>query len=151
MNCRNRGASLLFAVAVLGVHFRDLSLEPGAWALMLAQLVVSLHVAFLCPRCARDPLAAVIQSMLLDKLCFGLRAAALGFPLWIACMLIICGCIKLTAFRAGKGRSAGAGRRAHSGWRFNPDTSLLVSALSMACLTACLLRLAGGAHSRTVV
>ena len=41
--------------------------------------------------------------MLLDKLCFGLRAAALGFPLRIAYMQIICGCIKLTAFRAGKG------------------------------------------------
>ena len=159
MNYRNRSASWLFVVAVFGVHFRDVGLGTVAWALMLAQFVVYPHVVYLRARRAKDPLAAEIQNMLLDNFCFGLWAAALGFPLWIAYMLIICGCINVTAFRAGKGAvqalaAAALGAAltvAVTGWRFTPDTSLQVSALSMGCLTAYLVLFARGAHTRTVV
>jgi diguanylate cyclase (GGDEF)-like protein len=159
MNHRNRSASWLIVVAVLSVHFLEQGYGQWAWGLMVLQFLVYPHAVYLRARHAKDPLAAEIQNMLLDNFCFGLWAAALGFPLWIVYTLIICGCINMTAFRALKGAlqalacvAAGAALVvAVDGWRFTPDTSLRVSALSMLCLSNYLVLFARGAHTRTVV
>ncbi|ART55780.1 diguanylate cyclase [Acidovorax carolinensis] len=158
MNHRNRSASWLIFVAVLSLHFLEHGYGPWTWGLMLLQFLVYPHAVYLRARHARDPLAAEIQNMLLDSFFFGLWAAALGFPLWIVYTLVICGCINMTAFRALKGvlqalACAAAGAVlvvAVDGWRFSPDTSLRVSALSMLCLSVYLVLFARDAHTRTV-
>lgn len=159
MNHRNRSASWLIVAAVLAVHFLEQGYGAWAWWLMVLQFLVYPHIVYLRARYAKDPLAAEIQNMLLDNFCFGLWAAALGFPLWIAYTLVICGCINMTAFRALKGGlqalaavALGAALVvAVAGWRFTPGTSLSVSALSMLCLSVYLVLFARGAHTRTVV
>ena len=159
MNHRNRSVSWLIFVAVLGVHFLERGDGPWAWGLMLLQFLVYPHVVYLRARYAKDPLAAEIQNLLLDNFCFGLWAAALGFPLWIVFTLVICGCINMTAFRALKGVvqalaavTAGAALVvALDGWRFTPDTSLRVSLMSMLCLSVYMVLFARDAHHRTAV
>ena len=103
MNYRNRSVSWLVFVAVLSVHFLEHGHGPWAWWLMVLQFLVYPHVVYLRARRARDSLTAEIHNLLLDNFCFGLWAAALGFPLWIVFTLVICGCINMTAFRALKG------------------------------------------------
>ena len=125
---------------------------------MVLQFLVYPHVVYLRARRARDSLTAEIHNLLLDNFCFGLWAAALGFPLWIVFTLVICGCINMTAFRALKGvlqalAAAAAGATlmvALDGWRFTPETSLRVSLMSMLCLSAYLVLFARDAHTRTV-
>ncbi|MBU4425077.1 MAG: diguanylate cyclase [Gammaproteobacteria bacterium] len=158
MNHRNRSVSWLIFVVVLSVHFLEHGYGPWAWGLMVLQFLVYPHAVYLRARHARDPLAAEIQNLLLDNFCFGLWSAALGFPLWICYALVICGCINMTAFRALKGMlqalaCAAAGAVlvvAVDGWRFTPDTSLRVSALSILCLSSYLVLFARDANSRTV-
>lgn len=158
MNHRNRSVSWLIFVLVLSVHFLEQGYGPWAWWLMVLQFLVYPHAVYLRARRAKDPLAAEIQNLLLDNFCFGLWAAALGFPLWIVYALVICGCINMTAFRALKGVlqalvSVVAGALlvvAVNGWRFSPDTSLRVSALSMLCLSVYLILFARDAHTRTM-
>lgn len=158
MNYRNRSVSWLIFVAVLSVHFLERGHGPWAWWLMVLQFLVYPHVVYLRARRARDSLTAEIHNLLLDNFCFGLWAAALGFPLWIVFTLVICGCINMTAFRALKGvlqalAAAAAGATlmvALDGWRFTPETSLRVSLMSMLCLSAYLVLFARDAHTRTV-
>lgn len=158
MNYRNRSVSWLIFVAVLSVHFLEHGHGPWAWWLMVLQFLVYPHVVYLRARHARDSLTAEIHNLLLDNFCFGLWAAALGFPLWIVFTLVICGCINMTAFRALKGvlqalAAAAAGATlmvALDGWRFTPETSLRVSLMSMLCLSAYLVLFARDAHTRTV-
>lgn len=158
MNYRNRCVSWLIFVAVLSVHFLERGHGPWAWWLMVLQFLVYPHVVYLRARHARDSLTAEIHNLLLDNFCFGLWAAALGFPLWIVFTLVICGCINMTAFRALKGvlqalAAAAAGATlmvALDGWRFTPETSLRVSLMSMLCLSAYLVLFARDAHTRTV-
>ncbi|SDZ80703.1 diguanylate cyclase (GGDEF) domain-containing protein [Acidovorax soli] len=158
MNHRNRSASWLIFAVVLAAHFLEHGHGAWTWWLMVLQFLVYPHVVYLRARHAEDPLAAEIQNLLLDNFCFGLWAAALGFPLWIAYTLVICGGINLTAFRALKGLlqalvavAAGAALMvAVAGWRFTPDTSLRVSAMSMLCLSIYLVLFARDAHTRTV-
>ncbi|HQS63693.1 MAG TPA: MASE2 domain-containing protein, partial [Acidovorax defluvii] len=158
MNYRNRSVSWLIFVAVLSVHFLERGHGPWAWWLMVLQFLVYPHVVYLRARHARDSLTAEIHNLLLDNFCFGLWAAALGFPLWIVFTLVICGCINMTAFRALKGvlqalAAAAAGATlmvALDGWRFTPETSLRVSLMSMLCLSAYLVLFARDAHTRTV-
>ena len=158
MNYRNRCVSWLIFVAVLSVHFLERGHGPWAWWLMVLQFLVYPHVVYLRARRARDSLTAEIHNLLLDNFCFGLWAAALGFPLWIVFTLVICGCINMTAFRALKGglqalAAAAAGATlmvALDGWRFTPETSLRVSLMSMLCLSAYLVLFARDAHTRTV-
>lgn len=158
MNYRNRSVSWLVFVAVLSVHFLERGHGPWAWWLMVLQFLVYPHVVYLRARRARDSLTAEIHNLLLDNFCFGLWAAALGFPLWIVFTLVICGCINMTAFRALKGvlqalAAAAAGATlmvALDGWRFTPETSLRVSLMSMLCLSAYLVLFARDAHTRTV-
>jgi len=159
MNYRNRAGSWLIAFVVLAVHFGEHGYGLWFWLFMGLQFLIYPHVVYLRARRARDPLTAEIQNLLLDNFCFGVWAAALGFPMWITYTLVICGCINMVAFSALKGvlqalGAFGAGALlvlSVTGWRFTPDTSLLVSVMSMASLSVYLILFARGAHSRTVV
>lgn len=159
MNYRNRSSSWLMGFAILAVYFWEHAYGLGAWLLMALQFLVYPHAVYWRARHAKDPLVAEIHNLLLDNFCFGLWTAALGFPLWIVYTLVICGCINLAAFRAFKGvvqalaaMLAGVALVvAVAGLRFAPETSLLVSAMSMGCLSIYLMLFARGAHARTVM
>lgn len=158
MNHRNRSVSWLMVFAIMCTHFREQALALPYWVAMAAQFLVYPHLVFLWARRAADPLAAEIWNMRLDALCFGVWGALLGFPLWICFPLLLCGCMNIAAFAAGRGvaqalAASAAGAllvEALGGARpFLPDTSLLVSALSMAALSIYLMLFALGAHHRT--
>ena len=158
MNHRNRTGSWLTAFVVLAIHFGEHGYGRWFWLFMSLQFLVYPHLVYWRARRAKAPLAAEIQNLLLDNFCFGVWAAVLGFPLWITYTLVICGCINLVAFSAFKGVLQALGAfvagvllvLAVGGVRFTPDTSLLVSVLSMLCLSAYLILFARGAYSRTV-
>jgi diguanylate cyclase (GGDEF)-like protein len=158
MNYKNRTGSWLIAFAVLATHFGEHAYGLWAWLFMGLQFLVYPHLVYLRARHARDPLAAELQNMLLDNFCFGVWTAVLGFPLWISYALFIGGCINMMAFSGAKGvlqalAAIGAGAVlaiAIGGARFDPDTSLLVSVMSMACLSIYLILFARSAHTRTV-
>lgn len=158
MNYRNRAGSWLAAFVVLAVHFGEHAYGLWLWLFMGLQFLVYPHVVFWRARHAKDPLAAEIQNLLFDNFCFGVWAAVLGFPLWITFTLFICGCINMVAFSAFKGVLQALGAFvagvllvfAVGGWRLTLDTSLLVSALSMASLSGYLILFAYDAHRRTV-
>lgn len=159
MNYRNRTGSWLTAFVVLAIHFVEHGYGLWAWLFMSLQFLLYPHLAYWRARCAKAPLAAEIQNLWVDNVFFGMWAAVLGFPLWIAFTLAICGCINMVAFNALKGVLQALGAfaagallaMAVGGARFAPDTSLLVSALSMLSLSAYLISFARGAHVRTVV
>lgn len=159
MNYRNRTGSWLTAFVVLAIHFGEHAYGLWFWLFMGLQFLVYPHMVYLRARYASDPLAAEIQNLLLDNFCFGVWAAVLGFPLWITYTLVICGCINMVAFSAIKGVLKALGAVAAGallvfavgGVRFEPDTSLLVSVLSIMSLSGYLIMFARGAHSRTVV
>jgi len=158
MNHRNRTASWWIVFAIFALHFRARGDGPVAWALMSLQFLVYPHVVYVVAKYARHPFAAEINNLRLDACCFGLWAAWLGFPLWISYLLLVCGCINLAAFRGLRGALeavalsvlGAAVSVALFGLRFEPGTTMPVTALSMACLTGYLLMFARGAYTRAV-
>ncbi|WP_375213780.1 diguanylate cyclase [Aquabacterium sp.] len=160
MNHRNRAGSWAMAFVVLATHAWEHGHGWLTWGLLGLQLLVYPHVVYWRARRASRQMEAEIQNLLLDNFCFGLWMAALGFPLWIAFMLFICGGMNMAAFRAGKGLLQGVGAAllgcalvwaVRGGVLFLPDTSLPVSLMSMAALAIYLVMFAKGAHTRTVV
>jgi diguanylate cyclase (GGDEF)-like protein len=158
MNHRNRTASWWIVFAIFALHFRATGQETLAWVLMSLQFLVYPHVVYAVARISRDPMGAELNNLRLDDFCFGLWAGWLGFPLWIAYLLVICGCINLAAFRGFRGALEAAALSALGaivsvacfGLRFVPDTTMPVTALSMACLTIYLLLFARGAYTRAI-
>lgn len=161
MNYRNRAGSWLMAFGILALYFQEQGYGLWHWGFMSLQFLVYPHLVYLRARNAPDPLAAEIWNLRLDSLCFGIWTAVLGAPLWICFTLIICGCINLAAFAAGRGvlqalgavvvgavltLTLGGGAAA-----FLPETSLAVSLLCMAALAIYLILFAQDAHMRTVV
>lgn len=158
MNYRNRTASWVMVFGVMGSHFAGQSYGSMAWVLLALQFLVYPHLVYLRTRFGKDPLAAELNNMRLDALAFGAWIGALGFPLWLSFMLGISVCINLGAFRGAKGLLQATGLLVAgalvtmpvAGWHFQPDTSLLTSALTIFCLSSYLLMFAFGAHQRTV-
>jgi len=158
MNHRNRTASWWIVFAILALHFHARGQGAVAWVLMSLQFLVYPHVVYFVARYARDPLKVEINNLRLDDWCFGLWVAWLGFPLWVSYLLVICGCINLAAFRGFRGALEAAALSALGaaisvalfGLRFEPDTTMPVTALSMTCLTVYLLLFARGAYTRAV-
>ena len=159
MNHRNRAWSWVIVFATLAVHFWGQGHSLLIWGLLALQFLVYPHVVFLRARHARHPLTAEIHNLLLDNFCFGVWMAALGFPLWCAFTLFICGSINMAAFRGRNGLLMALGaalagcllvRALRGQWLFLPDTSLLVSFMNMGGLAAYLLMFASSTNSRTV-
>jgi len=158
MNHRNRTASWWIVFAILALHFHARGQGAVAWTLMSFQFLIYPHVVYFVARYARDPFSAELNNLRLDDWCFGLWAAWLGFPLWVSYLLVICGCINLAAFRGFRGALEAVALSALGaalsvavfGLRFEPDTTMPVTALSMACLTVYLLLFARGAYTRAV-
>jgi len=160
MNYQNRAGSWVLAFAVLGVHFWEHGYGAWLWFLMGLQFLVYPHLVFLRARHAREQLKTEVQNLVLDSFCFGVWSAVLGFPLWICFTLQVCGCMNLIAFNAAKGVLQSVAAYVlgvllvlalGGGGGFAPDTSLLVSAMSIVSLATYLALFARGAHNRTVV
>lgn len=158
MNHRNRTASWWIVFLILALQFHATGRDTTAWVLMSLQFLVYPHVVYLVARHARAPLETEINNLRLDDFCFGLWTAWLGFPLWITYLLVICGGINLAAFRGFRGALeavalSAAGAAVSVAWfglKFEPDTTMPVTALSMACLTVYLLLFARGAYFRAL-
>lgn len=160
MNYRNRAGSWLMAFSILALYFQEQGYGLWHWGFMSLQFLVYPHLVYLRARRAADPLAAEIWNLRLDSFCFGIWTAVLGGPLWICFTLIICGCINLAAFAAGRGvlQALGAAMGGAlltlalggAASAFKPGTSMPVSLLCMAALAVYLILFAQDAHQRTV-
>lgn len=160
MNYRNRAGSWLMAFSILALYFQEQGYGLWHWGFMSLQFLVYPHLVYLRARRAADPLAAEIWNLRLDSFCFGIWTAVLGGPLWICFTLIICGCINLAAFAAGRGvlQALGAAMGGAlltlalggAASAFKPETSMPVSLLCMAALAVYLILFAQDAHQRTV-
>lgn len=158
MNHRNR--SLCFAVLfiALGSHMASQGHGPLGWTLLAVQFLVYPHLLFLRARRAPHAGRAELNNMVLDTLAFGAWAAALGFPLWIAFILFVGATVNLGVFRGPRGvllamamllLGALVGVML-SGFRLEPATSPLTTALSIACMLLYLLVVAQGAYVRAL-
>lgn len=158
MNYRNRTGFGLLGFCVLSVHLTRQHYGPLAWGLLVLMFLLYPHGVYWRAKRASQPLPAEINNLLIDNLMFGGWIAMLGFPLWISYLLGIVGAINLAAFRGMRGLPQALGALAAGaligvaigGLRFQPETDLLTSLLSMASLTFYLLMFAYGAHTRTL-
>ena len=158
MNHRNRTGSFALAFLTIGVHLHDVGAGAFAWVLLVLQFLVYPHLIYLRAHHAADPKRAELRNLLLDCMLLAAWAAALGFPWWIAVMLLVSTSISHTAFHGWRGlpRSLGAIGVgvvigvALTGWHPQPATSVAATMLSITCMTAYLLVVADGAYARAL-
>lgn len=158
MNHINRSWSWALLGLLVGLHLWPTGPVGWVWWVLFAQFVLYPQLAYLLARRARDALAAEVRNMLFDAFILGVWSAGMGFPLWIAFLFGVGPCINLVAFQGGQGVlkalvAHGLGMVLAGGvlgWRFEPHTSLLVTLLSMASLSAYLVVFGLSAQTRAV-
>jgi diguanylate cyclase (GGDEF)-like protein len=109
-------------------------------------------------RRAAQPRDAETLNMFADCLVFGVWAALLGFPLWIAFILFTGATVNLTAFRGPRGTFEAAALwllgalpvAGLDGWRVELETSAAVTVLSMVSVMYYLYVVGLGAHTRAM-
>ncbi len=158
MNHRNRTISWALLCLLVALHLAPQA--PATWVgvALALQFLVYPHAVYWRARHATHPLAAELNHMRLDAFVLGAWSAALGFPLWIAFLFAIGPAINLAAFEGAKGVAKAAGLHVlgvllvlpFTGLRFAPDTSLVVSLLSIVCLSFYLVLYGLSAYRRTV-
>lgn len=142
MNWKNR--SLCFVLLGLTVisHLQTAQISAWVWAVWGLQFFLYPHLLYWHGYTAAQPRKAEVRNMLLDAVCFGAWAAALGFPLWLSFAMFAGASINLLAFGSWRGWTKAILAMAIGAitvmvllpWSFQPDTSLLTSSLSMLTL-----------------
>jgi PAS domain S-box-containing protein len=130
-----RSAAFAWCLLTIGLHLWPRS--PGAivWSLLIAQFVIYPQFVYWRAVHSAHPNRAERDNLLLDSALLGAWSAYLGFPLWIAFMVIAAATLNAVINRGGIGvalslacSSLGAVIGvALSGWRFTPETSTLVT------------------------
>lgn len=103
MNRRNRSLCALLLLATVGAHFIDRQAGLLAWVLAGAQFLLYPQLLYLVAARAAHPRQAEIRNLLLDGVCFGTWAAALGFPVWITFIFLVTVTVNLTVFLGRRG------------------------------------------------
>lgn len=158
MNHRNRSALFAFMFFTLGSHMVDLGVGWVEWGLWGFQCFLYPHVIYWRAKHASVPGKAEMQNMLIDTAAFGLWTAALGFPLWIAFLLLASATVNLTVFQGLRGTVAAIGTLSMSaacahllfGQPVVLDTALRTTVLCMVGLMLYLIVVANGAWARSL-
>jgi PAS domain S-box-containing protein len=110
-----------------------------AWALLALQFLVYPHFMYLRARLSPQPNRAERDNLFLDSVLLGVWAAALGFPLWISYNIVGAALLNAVINRGATGMLLAALCSLAGvvlwgligGFRFEPDTSGLVTALCL--------------------
>jgi len=153
-----RSLSYLCVLILLAIHLREQDPSWLAWLLLAAHFLLYPHLVYLRARLAGNPKQAEIQNLSLDSFFFGLWAAWLGFPFFIAFSLFISIAVNSAIFRGVDGILWALGLFAAGallggtlgGWQLRPDESPLVMLLFALGLSVYLLSIGVLAHRRTL-
>ena len=155
---RVRTAGSVIALLIVGSHLLGQPASPLAWTLLVLHFLIYPHLVHARAKRAAEPLRAGLHNFLLDAVLLGLWAAALGYPLWISLVLLIC---ILTSVMLSLGQRAtllaalafvmpGLAWLLLSGTPLRPQTSVLTTTLGMAGLALFLLMLTRITFHRTL-
>ena len=155
-NYQNRTSSFLMLFAIVGAHMAGQGYGLLAWSLAIFLFLIYPHLAFLRAKRASSPRRSEFNNLLVDSFLFGICAAALGFPVWIAFTLLIGTTITHVLYlglpRVFKSLAAialGAGATVLlAGFQLSPETNLTTTLLCIIGLMLYLLSLANVAHLR---
>jgi diguanylate cyclase (GGDEF)-like protein len=158
MNRRNRTWCTLLHFITVSTLFLERGQGGIAWILLALQFLVYPQLIYWLARRARNPKRAEMNNVMLDAVCVGVWAAALGFPLWVTFVFTLTSMITTTAFKGwwGIARTAGgmcAGALATimlNGFHFEPATSLVTTLLSMFTALFYVAAVAYSAYIRTI-
>lgn len=156
MNRRNRSLCALLLLATVGAHLVSKGAGPVAWILAGLQFLLYPQLLYLIASRASQPRAAEIRNLLLDGFCFGIWAAALGFPIWITFIFLVTVTVNLTVFlgRRGFWRAAAAMvAGALPTWfalapGFSPETGWPATLLSILTVSVYVMIVAENAYAR---
>lgn len=158
LNFRWRVPSFALVFVTLGAHMHEQGGYPlWAWALLVLQFLLFPYLAYLHARMRREPMQGELDNLLAEAAFYGAWAAGLGFPDWISYGLFLGGIINLgvnqglrgmllamAAFGVSAALVSGA-----LGWRFEPHTGTLATAMSMVSLGFFLVGIMLGSYART--
>jgi GGDEF domain-containing protein len=157
MNWRNRSVFFVLLGLIVGLHLHQTGRLAAGWAWLVLQFAVYPQVIYQYARRSVHPRRAEERNMALDGFCFGIWIVWLGLPLWISFIMFIAVCVNLVVFKGPTGLAELAGvvvagmlLGAAIFWPpvWAPDTSLTVSLLCMAVLTAFLVVFARDGYLR---
>jgi diguanylate cyclase (GGDEF)-like protein len=103
VNRQNRSIAFAMLFLIIGTHMAGQAFAPFAWGLLALQFLVYPQLMYWRARVSRDSRRAELNNMVVDSLLFGIWAAALGFPLWIAFTLFTSATIMLAAMSGLRG------------------------------------------------
>ena len=155
-NYQNRASSFLMLFSIVGAHMAAHGFGLPAWGLAIFLFLVYPHLAYWRAKRAVSPRSLEFNNLLLDSFFFGICAAALGFPVWIAFTLLIGTTITHvlylgipSVFKSIAAIALGAGATILlAGVRLSPETNVPTTLLCIIGLVLYLLSLANVAHSR---
>lgn len=134
-----RTASFAWCLVTIGLHLAGQ--KPGlvAWTLLVLQFMVYPQLVYWRAMYSDHPNAAERNNLFLDSTLLGVWSAYLGFPLWIAWMLIGAATLNAVVNRGLAGLAISVACSVAGavlwiiiyGWRFTPDTGLPVTLLAM--------------------
>ena len=130
-----RSAAFAWCLLTIGLHLFPRNPAPLVTALLVLQFVVYPHLVYWRAVRSAHPSRAERDNLLLDSTLLGAWSAYLGFPLWIAFMMIAASTLNSVVNRGGIGAALSLGCSslgaalaiAATGWRLAPDTAPLVT------------------------
>jgi diguanylate cyclase (GGDEF)-like protein len=158
MNHRNRSYFFVILFATLATHMAGKSYGLLAWFFLCLQFLVYPQLIYLRAMRAREPGRAEINNMVLDAFAMGLWSAVLGFPLWIAFILVVGATVNLAVFQGYKGIAMAMAIMVPTaglvmtigGVQVTLDTTWPVTLMSVASVFVYLMVVSTSAHARTL-
>jgi PAS domain S-box-containing protein len=134
-----RTASFAWCLVTIGLHIAPSDPSPTTWTLLALQFLLYPQLAYWRAVYSEQPRTAERNNIYLDATLLGAWSAFLGFPVWIAWMLIGAALLNAVVNRGLGGLAIAVGCTAAGvaawilldGFRFTPDTSAAVSLLCL--------------------
>jgi len=135
-----RTASFAWCLVTIGLHIAPGDPSPTTWTLLALQFLLYPQIVYWRAVYSEHPRSAERNNLYLDATLLGAWSAFLGFPVWIAWMLIGAALLNAVVNRGlgGLGVAVGCSIAGVAAWilldgfRFTPDTTPAVSLLCMA-------------------
>lgn len=134
-----RTASFAWCLVAIGLHVAPARPGLTVWTMLFLQFVVYPQLVYYRAVYSERPSAAERNNLYLDSTLLGAWSAYLGFPIWIAWMLIGAALLNAVVNRGLSGLLVSVGCSALGAglwilsdqWRFAPDTAIEVTLLCM--------------------
>lgn len=146
------------AFAFFAAHIWDLQASAGMWVLLAAIFLIYPQLVYWRALRAVDTQKAELQNIVLDCFIVAIPTALLGFPLWPTYALFItttmnnafASGLRSVALAIGAFMAGAFAGGAVAGFTLQPDTTVVVTALSIFALTWFLLSIGSTAYERAL-